>query len=158
MSLQLSTSPMEEKRDRISSCKCSDVDQRKCKEMQIEQDYYWLWQALTNFAAFCHSDGWEVISRVCSRETWWQGREWGLCTGIMKLKITYNLSHGLGEIVHDQVRLSVVFNKIWTCHAVLHHLKIVRIIFFHSLLFSSRQWVSGVGGGFIFDRIVSYSW
>ena len=45
-------------------------------------------------------------------------------TVIIKLKVTYNLSHGLREIVYDQVGFSVVFYKIGTCHAVLHHLNI----------------------------------
>jgi len=40
-----------------------------------------------------------------------------------------NLSHGLREIVYDQVGFSVVFYQIWTCHAVLHHLVLCRKLF-----------------------------
>ena len=52
-----------------------------------------------------------------------------VCTVIIKLKVTYNLSHGLREIVYDQVGFSVVFYQIWTCHAVLHHLNITGLTY-----------------------------
>ena len=58
-------------------------------------------------------------------------------TVIIKLKVTYNLSHGLREIVYYQVGFSVVFYKIGTCHAVLHHLNIKGLSYL-SIKYSER--------------------
>ena len=64
-----------------------------------------------------------------------------VCTVIIKLKVTYNLGHGLREIVDDQVGFSVVFYKIGTCHAVLHHLNIKGLSYFYLLnIPSNRKW------------------